>query len=228
MLEVVCSFCTFCYTLCIIDTFKTFTHLSTKHLDLFILLTWDKFLAYSFLESCSFCCFIVYNPFHIKIIFCYWNESWLLSSTQFWSTNLSDQSCTPAVHRMPVFHPVLTSGSIFINETNMNKTNGYIVSDFVLNICMALITCTPYVYICADIHHSSTLANVILLNCSKTNVWCYNRLPAGVVIIGLQKLGGETMHDKRQRERRELHELRVAEWLVLPGKENLFVLGQNW
>uniref|UniRef100_A0A8C2EYC4 Complex I assembly factor TIMMDC1, mitochondrial n=1 Tax=Cyprinus carpio TaxID=7962 RepID=A0A8C2EYC4_CYPCA len=37
-------------------------------------------------------------------------------------------------------------------------------------------------------------------------------LPAGVVIIGLQKLGGETMHDKRQRERRELHELRVAEW----------------
>ncbi|XP_052455059.1 complex I assembly factor TIMMDC1, mitochondrial isoform X2 [Carassius gibelio] len=37
-------------------------------------------------------------------------------------------------------------------------------------------------------------------------------LPAGVVIIGLQKLGGETMHDKRQRQRRELHELRVAEW----------------
>lgn len=37
-------------------------------------------------------------------------------------------------------------------------------------------------------------------------------LPAGVVIIGLQKLGGETMHDKRQRERRELRELRVTEW----------------
>ncbi|KAI2668478.1 Complex I assembly factor TIMMDC1, mitochondrial [Labeo rohita] len=37
-------------------------------------------------------------------------------------------------------------------------------------------------------------------------------LPAGVIIIGLQKLGGETMHDKRQREKRELHEMRVAEW----------------
>ncbi|XP_016411190.1 complex I assembly factor TIMMDC1, mitochondrial-like [Sinocyclocheilus rhinocerous] len=37
-------------------------------------------------------------------------------------------------------------------------------------------------------------------------------LPAGVVVIGLQKLAGETMHDKRQRERRELHEQRVAEW----------------
>uniref|UniRef100_A0A671R8X9 Complex I assembly factor TIMMDC1, mitochondrial n=1 Tax=Sinocyclocheilus anshuiensis TaxID=1608454 RepID=A0A671R8X9_9TELE len=47
--------------------------------------------------------------------------------------------------------------------------------------------------------HSGTLAHVILL-------------PAGVVVIGLQKLEGETMHDKRQRERRELHEQRVAEW----------------
>ncbi|XP_043101521.1 complex I assembly factor TIMMDC1, mitochondrial [Puntigrus tetrazona] len=37
-------------------------------------------------------------------------------------------------------------------------------------------------------------------------------LPAGVVIIGLQKLGGETMYEKRQRGRRELHELRVSEW----------------
>nr|XP_055064834.1 complex I assembly factor TIMMDC1, mitochondrial [Misgurnus anguillicaudatus]XP_055064836.1 complex I assembly factor TIMMDC1, mitochondrial [Misgurnus anguillicaudatus] len=37
-------------------------------------------------------------------------------------------------------------------------------------------------------------------------------LPAGLLIIGLQKLGGETMCEKRHRERRELHELRVAEW----------------
>lgn len=37
-------------------------------------------------------------------------------------------------------------------------------------------------------------------------------LPAGVLIMGLQKLGGETMRDKRRRERRELYELRVAEW----------------
>lgn len=85
------------------------------------------------------------------------------------------------------------------------------------NKFMALITCTPCVYI------SSTLAHVILLNCSLTNMWYYNRLPAGVVIIGLQKLGGETMHDKRQRERGELHELRVTEWLVTPGKENIFL-----
>ncbi|NP_001017828.1 complex I assembly factor TIMMDC1, mitochondrial [Danio rerio] len=36
--------------------------------------------------------------------------------------------------------------------------------------------------------------------------------PAGVLILGLQNLGGETMRDKRRRERRELHELRVTEW----------------
>ncbi|XP_066517509.1 complex I assembly factor TIMMDC1, mitochondrial isoform X2 [Hoplias malabaricus] len=37
-------------------------------------------------------------------------------------------------------------------------------------------------------------------------------VPAGALIIGLQKMGGETMRDKRRRERRELFELRVAEW----------------
>ncbi|XP_051558510.1 complex I assembly factor TIMMDC1, mitochondrial isoform X2 [Myxocyprinus asiaticus] len=37
-------------------------------------------------------------------------------------------------------------------------------------------------------------------------------LPAGVLIMGLQKLGGETLCDKRRRERKELHELRVTEW----------------
>ncbi|KAK3530470.1 hypothetical protein QTP86_024385 [Hemibagrus guttatus] len=37
-------------------------------------------------------------------------------------------------------------------------------------------------------------------------------VPAGALIVGLQKLGGETMREKRQRERRELYELRVAEW----------------
>ncbi|CAM4490286.1 hypothetical protein PO909_015200 [Leuciscus waleckii] len=30
--------------------------------------------------------------------------------------------------------------------------------------------------------------------------------------MGLQKLGGETMRDKRRRERQELYELRVTEW----------------
>lgn len=44
---------------------------------------------------------------------------------------------------------------------------------------------------------------------------CNYRLPAGVLILGLQNLGGETMRDKRRRERRELHELRVTEWFVL-------------
>uniref|UniRef100_A0A8B9RHU6 Complex I assembly factor TIMMDC1, mitochondrial n=1 Tax=Astyanax mexicanus TaxID=7994 RepID=A0A8B9RHU6_ASTMX len=37
-------------------------------------------------------------------------------------------------------------------------------------------------------------------------------VPAGALIIGLQKLGGETMREKRRRERRELYELKVAEW----------------
>lgn len=40
--------------------------------------------------------------------------------------------------------------------------------------------------------------------------------------MGLQKLGGETMRDKRRRERQELYELRVTEWLVQPRKENIF------
>lgn len=40
-------------------------------------------------------------------------------------------------------------------------------------------------------------------------------MPAGALIVGLQKLGGETMREKRRRERRELYELRVAEWYVL-------------
>uniref|UniRef100_A0A8C1QX32 Complex I assembly factor TIMMDC1, mitochondrial n=1 Tax=Cyprinus carpio TaxID=7962 RepID=A0A8C1QX32_CYPCA len=50
------------------------------------------------------------------------------------------------------------------------------------------------------------------LPCNPLSCICIPQLPAGVVIIGLQKLGGESMHDKRQRERQELHELRVAEW----------------
>uniref|UniRef100_A0A4W4GMF4 Complex I assembly factor TIMMDC1, mitochondrial n=2 Tax=Electrophorus electricus TaxID=8005 RepID=A0A4W4GMF4_ELEEL len=37
-------------------------------------------------------------------------------------------------------------------------------------------------------------------------------IPAGVLIVGLQKLSGETMRERRRRERRELFELRVAEW----------------
>lgn len=37
-------------------------------------------------------------------------------------------------------------------------------------------------------------------------------VPVGALIIGLQKLGGETMREKRRRERRELFELKLAEW----------------
>ncbi|XP_062866534.1 complex I assembly factor TIMMDC1, mitochondrial [Trichomycterus rosablanca] len=37
-------------------------------------------------------------------------------------------------------------------------------------------------------------------------------MPAGALIVGLQKLSGETMREKRRRECRELFELKVAEW----------------
>ncbi|XP_012678851.1 complex I assembly factor TIMMDC1, mitochondrial [Clupea harengus] len=37
-------------------------------------------------------------------------------------------------------------------------------------------------------------------------------LPAGALIVGVQKLGGETLQEKRKRERRELHDLKMAEW----------------
>ncbi|KAG5262195.1 hypothetical protein AALO_G00293270 [Alosa alosa] len=37
-------------------------------------------------------------------------------------------------------------------------------------------------------------------------------LPAGALIAGAQKLGGETLREKRRRERRELYDLKVAEW----------------
>ncbi|XP_030636654.1 complex I assembly factor TIMMDC1, mitochondrial-like [Chanos chanos] len=37
-------------------------------------------------------------------------------------------------------------------------------------------------------------------------------VPAGALIIALQKQAGETMRERRRRERRELYELKVAEW----------------
>lgn len=37
-------------------------------------------------------------------------------------------------------------------------------------------------------------------------------MPAGALIVGVQKLGGETLQEKRKRERRELHDLKMAEW----------------
>ncbi|KAI7793299.1 complex I assembly factor TIMMDC1, mitochondrial [Triplophysa rosa] len=55
-------------------------------------------------------------------------------------------------------------------------------------------------------------------------------VPAGLFIIGLQKLGGETLCDKRRRERRELHELRVAEWAARLNLTDDFIgemSGQN-
>ncbi|XP_028288586.1 complex I assembly factor TIMMDC1, mitochondrial [Parambassis ranga] len=36
--------------------------------------------------------------------------------------------------------------------------------------------------------------------------------PAGALVIGLQSLTGETTRERRRRERRELYELRLAEW----------------
>ncbi|XP_036401514.1 complex I assembly factor TIMMDC1, mitochondrial [Megalops cyprinoides] len=37
-------------------------------------------------------------------------------------------------------------------------------------------------------------------------------LPAGALIMGMQKLSGETIGEKRRRERRELYERKVEEW----------------
>ncbi|KAK7893414.1 hypothetical protein WMY93_022566 [Mugilogobius chulae] len=37
-------------------------------------------------------------------------------------------------------------------------------------------------------------------------------IPAGLMIISMQSLSGETARERRRRERRELYELKVAEW----------------
>ncbi|KAJ8246690.1 hypothetical protein GJAV_G00254320 [Gymnothorax javanicus] len=37
-------------------------------------------------------------------------------------------------------------------------------------------------------------------------------LPAGALIMGMQKLTGETIRERRRRERRELYELKMVEW----------------
>ncbi|XP_071380477.1 complex I assembly factor TIMMDC1, mitochondrial [Centroberyx affinis] len=37
-------------------------------------------------------------------------------------------------------------------------------------------------------------------------------LPTGALIIGMQTISGETVRERRRRERRELYELRLAEW----------------
>ncbi|XP_028835144.1 complex I assembly factor TIMMDC1, mitochondrial [Denticeps clupeoides] len=37
-------------------------------------------------------------------------------------------------------------------------------------------------------------------------------VPAGALIVGMQRVNGETMRERRRRERRELYELRVSEW----------------
>ncbi|XP_028995332.1 complex I assembly factor TIMMDC1, mitochondrial [Betta splendens] len=37
-------------------------------------------------------------------------------------------------------------------------------------------------------------------------------IPVGALVIGLQSLAGETIRERRRRERRELYELRLAEW----------------
>ncbi|XP_063068872.1 complex I assembly factor TIMMDC1, mitochondrial [Engraulis encrasicolus] len=37
-------------------------------------------------------------------------------------------------------------------------------------------------------------------------------LPAGALIVGVQSLAGETLREKRRKERRELYELKMAEW----------------
>lgn len=36
--------------------------------------------------------------------------------------------------------------------------------------------------------------------------------PAGALIIGMQKMAGETSRERRRRERREIYELKLAEW----------------
>lgn len=44
----------------------------------------------------------------------------------------------------------------------------------------------------------------------------YCRVPAGVLIMAMQKLAGETIRERRRREHRELYQLKLEEWYV-PG-----------
>lgn len=38
------------------------------------------------------------------------------------------------------------------------------------------------------------------------------RTPTGALIISMQSLAGESVRDRRRRERREIYELKLAEW----------------
>lgn len=40
----------------------------------------------------------------------------------------------------------------------------------------------------------------------------FSRIPAGGLIIFIQNLAGETLQEKRNRERREQYEQKLAEW----------------
>ena len=40
------------------------------------------------------------------------------------------------------------------------------------------------------------------------------RVPAGALIIAMQGLAGETVRERRRRERRALYELKLAEWYI--------------
>ncbi|GCB77699.1 hypothetical protein scyTo_0017643, partial [Scyliorhinus torazame] len=37
-------------------------------------------------------------------------------------------------------------------------------------------------------------------------------VPAGALILAMQKVGGETVRERRRRERREIYELKLEEW----------------
>lgn len=45
-----------------------------------------------------------------------------------------------------------------------------------------------------------------------TTIGAFLGLPAGALIMAMQKLTGETIQERRRRERRELYELKMAEW----------------
>uniref|UniRef100_A0A803YRX1 Uncharacterized protein n=1 Tax=Meleagris gallopavo TaxID=9103 RepID=A0A803YRX1_MELGA len=54
------------------------------------------------------------------------------------------------------------------------------------------------------------LLNVLWVTCDFSST--FSRIPAGGLIMIAQKLAGETLQEKRNRERREQYEQKLAEW----------------
>ncbi|KFR17545.1 Translocase of inner mitochondrial membrane domain-containing protein 1, partial [Opisthocomus hoazin] len=94
-----------------------------------------------------------------------------------------------------VFNTVSTGLSVYRNKTtvgNFASAGAFTGALFRMHLGKLLLLCVPWVT--CDLSASSS------------------RIPAGGLLMVMQKLAGETLQEMRDRERRELYEQKLAEW----------------